>query len=358
MKKQNKKVGNDLGQRGDLKPNRKKVWNIILICIAALLSVLVALVSVLILVGKNNLLNRGDFDLLFGEKTSEIEIVDDGTVVYKDQKYKYNENVVSVLFIGIDKYKFYEERSGSGQADALFLANIDTKTGRTTIIPIPRDCMAEIDVFSEDGKYLGIRRSQICLSYGYGDGKHSSCKNTAKAVSRMFCGVPINAYVAIDMDAIEVISEKVDGVDVVLTEDTVLARVEYKAGEQVNLRGYAALDFVVLREDDLEASLKRMGRQKQFIDQFAAKVVQRTKKDITTPITIFNSIKPYMVTNLDVADISFLTSCFLTEAGNTEIEYKSIAGEATKPGEYIEYVYDFDSVYNIIIDVFYTPVNS
>jgi hypothetical protein len=41
----------------------------------------------------------------------------------------------------------------------------------------------------------------------------------------------------------------------------------------------------------------------------------------------------------------------------TSIEYKAISGEATQPGKYVEYIYDAQSVYDIIIDVFYLPIN-
>lgn len=342
---------------GEKPSKRRKIWAWILGSFGGLVAVFVALAIILVQVGKGNLLSNDDVDLQVDDTLGDIEIGDDNTVVYQGQKYIYNENVASALFIGVDKSDFYNQTSSTEQADALFLATIDTKTGRTTIIPIPRDSMAEIDIYSDKGEYLGVKRSQICLSYGYGNGGHSSCENTVKAVSRMFYGMPIKSYISIDMGAIEVLSDKVGGVEVVLNEDVKLYRTWYKKGQKINLRGYEARNFVLYREDDLEASLKRMGRQKQFIDSFASKVIEKTKKNIKTPATIFSSIKPYMVTNLDVADISFLTSCFMKAVSGNEIEYKSISGEATKPGEYVEYVYDPSSVYDIILDVFYLPIN-
>ncbi len=335
----------------------KKVWAWVLSIFSSLIVIAVVSAIILVQVGKGNLLNRDDVDLQVDDTLSDIEIGDDNTVIYEGQKYIYNENVAAVLFIGVDKSDFYNQKSSTEQADALFLATIDTKTGRTTIIPIPRDSMAEIDVYSDKGEYLGVERSQICLSYAYKGENNSGCENTLKAVSRMFYGMPIKSYVSIDMGAIEVLSDKVGGVDVVLTEDVKLYKTWYKKGQKLNLRGYEARNFVLYRENDLEASLKRMSRQKQFINSFASKVIEKTKKNIKTPVTIFNSIKPYMVTNLDVADVSFLTSCFMKTTGGNGIEYKSISGEATKPGEYVEYICDSKSIYDIIIDVFYLPTN-
>jgi LCP family protein required for cell wall assembly len=340
------------------KSNAKKTWFWILISIVSVILIVAITLTILVQMGKNSLLGHNNVTLETDNTVSDVEILEDNTVIYNDEKYVYNKNVTSVLCIGIDKFNFQSNTSGeNGQADALFLAALDTKTGRSCIIPIPRDSMAEIDYYSQSGSYVGIRKSQICLAYAYGDGKHTSCENTAKAVSRMFYGIPIDSYIAIDMDAIGVLTQKVGGVEVVLPEDMEIQKRYYKKGSKITLSGDMALDFVMKRNDDITASLSRMARQRQFIGQFSAKAIEKTKKDITAPIGLFKAIMPYMVTDLDVADVSFLTSCFIGSKAGEKIEYKQILGEAKQPGEYVEYIYDQKSVYDIILDVYYNKVD-
>ena len=336
------------------RPFGKKIWLWVLLGITSVILAVAIVLTVLVQSGKKNLLGHEDVTLESDETINEVEILEDNTVVYNDKKYIYNKDVTSVLCIGIDKFKFQNNKHGeNGQADALFLATLDTKTGRTCIIPVPRDSMVEIDYYSNSGEYIGIRKAQICLSYAYGDGKHTSCENTAKAVSRMFYGIPVDSYVAIDMDAVSVLTQKVGGVEVTLPEDMTINGRFYKKSSKITLSGDMALEFVMDRSNEITASLSRMGRQKQFIQQFAAKAIEKTKKDITAPVGLFKSIMPYMVTDLDIADVSFLTSSFIGSKAGERIEYKQILGKAEQPGEFVEYIYDTKSVYDIIIDVFY-----
>lgn len=340
------------------KSSSRKIWLWAILCVVSIILIVAIVLIVLVQMGRTSLLGHNNVTLESDKTVSEVEILEDNTVIYNNEKYVYNKNITSVLCIGIDKFKFQSNSSGeNGQADALFLAALDTKTGRSCIIPIPRDTMAEIDYYSQSGKYIGIRRSQICLAYAYGDGKHTSCENTAKAVSRMFYSIPVGSYIAIDMDAISVLTQKVGGVEVVVPEDMEIQKRYYKKGSKITLSGDMALDFVMKRNNDITASLSRMSRQRQFIQQFSSRAIEKTKKDITAPIGLFKAIMPYMVTNLDVADVSFLTSCFIGSKAGEKIEYKQILGKAQQPGEYVEYVYDPKSVYDIILDVYYNKVN-
>lgn len=340
------------------KRSSRKIWLWVILSVVSVILIVAIVLIVLVQMGKTSLLGHNDVSLESDKTVSDVEILEDNTIIYNNEKYVYNKNVTSVLCIGVDEYKFQSNANGeNGQADALFLATLDTKTGRSCIIPIPRDSMAEIDYYSQSGNYIGIRKSQICLAYAYGDGKHTSCENTAKAVSRMFYGIPIDSYIAIDMDAIGVLTQRVGGVEVVLPEDMEIQKRYYQKGSKITLTGDMALDFVMQRNSDITASLSRMSRQRQFIGQFSVKAIEKTKEDITAPIGIFKAIMPYMVTDLDVADVSFLTSCFIGSKAGEKIEYKQISGEVKQPGEYVEYIYDPKSVYDIILDVYYNKVN-
>ena len=83
-----------------------------------------------------------------------------------------------------------------------------------SIITVNRNTMAPVDVYDEDGIYMGQYVKQITLQHGYGDGKELSCERTVTAVSRLFHNLPINGYVAINMDAIPALNDAVGGVPV------------------------------------------------------------------------------------------------------------------------------------------------
>lgn len=341
---------------------KKKRWKKVLFWI--LISFLILMLAIgitvftLIEVGKSSLLNTESMKLDPGSGVSNTEVEQDGkTLTYSGKRYVYNENMTTILCIGVDRESFTEGETTqglNGQADALFLYAMDTKTGKSTVIPIPRDTIVDVDLYSSAGKYVSSSKKQVCLSYAYGDGKHTSCENTVKSVSRLFYGLNINSYVAIDLKAIDVLSSKVGGVPVTPTESFSYANHYFTAGKETVLKGERARAFVQGRDETvLTSSLDRMSRQKQFVTSFFNKAIAKTKEDITFPITVFNSTSKYMITDINVAEISFFTSCVLSSGGS--LEFASIDGEMKMGEKYAEYYADEQSVYETIINVFYLP---
>ncbi|MBO5106516.1 MAG: LCP family protein [Clostridia bacterium] len=347
------------------KPQKKKsklkkilLWILIILLVLILSGVLT--VFILIEKGKSSLLNVESMKIDPSGSVSEIEVEDDGkTVEFEGKKYIYNEDMTAILCIGVDKEEFSDApdvKGNNGQADALFLCAMDTKTGKTTLIPISRDSMVDVDIYSGDGNYISSSKKQLCLSYAYGDGKHTSCENTVRSVSRLFYGLPINSYVAIDLKAIEVLSEKVSGVTVIPDENFSYLGYNYYKGVKTTLKGKKARIFVQGRDQSkLDSNLNRMARQKQFVTAFFNKAIEKTKKKITFPVDVYNSTNEYIITDLDVAEISFLASCVIKN--NIGLQYKTIEGSVVKGDEHAEYYVDDNSVYNAIIEVFYKPVS-
>ena len=266
--------------------------------------------------------------------------------------------MTAILCIGVDTDKFSDAadvKGQNGQADALFLYAMDTKTGKSTIIPVSRDAMVDVDVYSGDGNYISSSKKQLCLSYAYGDGKHTSCENTVRSVSRLFYGLPINSYVAIDLKAIEVLSTKVGGVTVVPDEDFSYNGYSFYKGKKTNLKGIEARMFVQGRDQSkLDSNLNRMARQKQFITSFFSKAIAKTKEKITFPVDVYKSTNEYIITDLDIAEISFLASCAIKN--DIGLQYKSIKGTMKMGEKYAEYYADDESVYKTVLEVFYKPV--
>ena len=206
-------------------------------------------------------------------------------VIYNGHKYQYNKDITSILFMGVDRDKIntdeeYLKKHGAGQSDTLFLAAVNTSTGKISL----DQCFLEISwrtlrQYDENGKYSGRKLRQLCLAYAYGDGKAKSCKNAVDAVSKVLYGIPIDSYMSINLSAISVLNDAVGGVNVQVIGDLTSVDPTLKEGANVTLLGGQAETYVRSREfDPLDANMARMQRQQQYITAFAQKALQEMKE--------------------------------------------------------------------------------
>lgn len=288
----------------------------------------------------------------------EAVVEDEGKlVVYKGEQYCYNENVISILCMGIDKTiqdKDTENVIGeNGQADTLFLAVLDTKGGKMSLLNISRDSMVDVNRYNVNGQYLGTEEMQICLAYSYGDGKEKSCQNVAESVSRLLYGMPVNAYIAMDYSGISVLNDEVGGVKVQVLEDLSTADPALSKGAEVTLTGEQAHIYVRNRDtSELDSNNDRMARQRQYLLSFMSTVLQKTREDISTPVTLFRSASDYMVTDIDVSEVAYLASRVLSMDFSEENMY-SVPGEVKMGDKYAEFYPDEEALYESILNIFY-----
>jgi len=310
---------------------------------------------------------QGQKDLLDTDPpviTPPEEVIDnsDGdTVVYQGVTYKYNYDVTAVLVMGIDKEDIQEDGGygQNGQADSLFLATLDTKTGDIHIIPISREAMVDVDQYAVDGTYLGVKETQLCLAYSYGSNGEQGSENVVRSVSRLLYGVPINSYISIDLDGVKAMTDAIGGVPVIGLEDISHPYFGYvitRQGESTTLNGKDALAYMRHRDDDAEANHRRMQRLKQFFTAFINRAGSKLKSDIGLLPTYYNTAKPYTVTNVNLSKITYLVGCTLT--GNTwkNPSYHSISGQAVKGDKYTEFYADSTSVFEAVLAAYYKPV--
>lgn len=283
---------------------------------------------------------------------------DEDTITYNGKTYAYNKNMTSILCMGIDKRDglgLEDDIVGTGgQADALYMVAMDTATGKTSVIAVSRDIYGDISVYSADGNYTGTKKAQLCLAYAYGDGKEESCKNTVGAVERLFYSlVPVQSYFAMDLYAIDDLNDAVGGVQVVLDEELLGVG---SAGDEVYLHGEYARKFLQYRNVDLlESSADRMNRQMHYLERFSKTAIDMTKKDLSTPVTLFNIVKDNSVTNLNASKISALG--YTATTSGADVSFKKVPGEVIHNGEYAEYVVDEQGMLELILSIYYKPVN-
>lgn len=284
--------------------------------------------------------------------------LDDGTtVVYQGHRYELNRHLTTVLFLGVDDTIEESHTVGKGgQSDVILLIAMDTVTGQTTILNIPRDAYAQVDLYSVGGIYLGTDYVQITLAYAYGDGRHSSCENAALSVSRLLYGLPISSYLALDMNGIQAANETIGGVTVNSLIDTKMPDgTELHKGDLIELHGKNLDHYIRTRGQDLEANARRMERQKQYVTEFSKLAVAKSKQSISYPVDLFSTLAPYMVTNLDISDVTFLSSTFLSH--KAAYNFRDLHGSFDKlNGSTVCYLDEMD-LFEAILQIFYTQVD-
>ena len=70
----------------------------------------------------------------------------------------------------------------------------------------------------------------------------------------------------------------------------------------------------------------RMQRQKVYIQSFMNTVLQQTKKDLTTPLDLFNASAPYSCTNLNPSKVTYLAQQAVL-GGVNGIDMLSVPGQ-------------------------------
>lgn len=306
-----------------------------------------------------------------GEKASkeevtseEIKTVDDAvsenagkTVIYKGDTYVYNDNISSILFIGVDREDNDVQQNGeNGQSDTVVLFTIDHETGESKMLPISRNSMVMVDEYNTDGSYWRQSKVQLAVSFAYGDGKEGSCENVSKAVSRLLYGMPINKYVCFDLACIAKLNDEVGGVTVTVPEDMTHINEDWTAGAEITLHGEEAQAFVrnrktTVSEDDQDNNAARMERQKIFMSSFVNTVLAKMKSNMTLPVDLYNAVSDDMITDVTTSEVVYYASLIASKGFNNTV--LSIDGKV-KHDKFTEFYPDEEQLYQLILDTFYT----
>lgn len=284
------------------------------------------------------------------ENTSE-------SITYKGKTYVYNDHLSNYLFMGIDTKGDMEtaESGDAGQADAIFLTSMDRITKEVNVISIPRDTMTEIEMFSVSRKSLGLMENHINLQYAQGDGKTESCELMKTAVSKLLGGIPVHGYCSVNMDGIPVMTEAAGNVQVVIPDNSLEeVNPEFTEGAEVTLTKDNVEQFVRYRNTGREQSaLVRQDRQKIFIEAYMKKAQEQYAKDASFVTGLYESMKPYMVTN--IGNDLFVKLLSVAQEGKSSVH--TLPGKGAQ-GEYFdEYRVDEEALQEMIISVFYREDN-
>ncbi|MCI9144137.1 MAG: LCP family protein [Lachnospiraceae bacterium] len=293
------------------------------------------------------------------EEEEEEEDWQSGDIRYNGVHYRHNDDILTFLFLGIDKLNEVapvEDGIDGGQSDAVFLLILNPHSKEISVIGIPRDTMTDVEIYDEKGIYWGTEKAQISIQHGYGDGAEISCERSKKAVSRLFYGLPVNGYCAINMGAIPLINDAVGGIEVNAVETMDYGELRVKEGETIHLDGMEAYYYLHNRDtESFNSAGRRLERQKQYLTAYASAAISALKEDLTFPLTLYNTLSKYMVTDIGVDEISYLAG---QVAGyRFSGENLHVLRGATVQGEiYEEFYPDEKALYELILEVFYEEV--
>ena len=281
----------------------------------------------------------------------------EGDVFYEGVHYRYNSDIMTFLFLGIDKMgEVREAESGidGGQSDAVFLLVLDPHSKEISVIGVNRDTMTDVDVYNQEGQFLNTITTQLCLQHGYGDGAQLSCERTVTAVSRLFYGLPIHGYCSVNMGAIPLLNDAIGGVRVTALEDVPGSHI--KKGDDVLLKGEMAYVYLHNRDTaSAESARRRLERQKQYLAAYAGTAMDALKQDLSLPKSLYDILSKYMVTDISLDEVSYL-AMQITGYHFSEDRIYSLEGETRSDGMHEGFYPDETALYELILQVFYEKV--
>ncbi len=316
---------------------------VILLCLAGILAlIVVGFYLVEHAVDKAEEKSSGDDEFSYSDYSGD-------QIYYEAQWYVPNENVESILILGIDREEEgSDERQNSQQADFLAIVVINKESESYRILHLNRDTMTEIPQTDEFGEVYGHFTGQLTLAHTYGADDKVRCRNTINTVENLLYGIDIDHYISMTMDAVPILNDSIGGVTVRLLDDFTNLDPSYVKDAEVTLMGDDALVYVQERgalEDS--SNLKRMERQEQYISALLDKM---SNFDIDNTTETMMKVNEYLVSDCTIDQLSRLIERIgsYTYGGTVDLE-----GEAVKGSRFMEYYVDDQVIQAAVVEMFY-----
>lgn len=316
----------------------------------------IAAVLVLLYQGGRWLEHRSDKTEPRGDYTQRYafdEMIELDGVTYRQRK-----DVTAILLMGIDAESTDGSVSGyrnGGQADFLRLLVIDDTNKAVTQIQIDRDTMTPITVLGVLGNKSGVRTAQICLAHGFGDGKSQSCELTVEAVSNLMFGIPIDFYVAMNLDGISTLNDLLGGVTVTLEDDFSSLDPLMSAGTTLTLKGKQAEFYVRSRRNiGIGTNEARMARQELYVSQLSSLLYEHMGEDKEFIGTLYDAAAPYLTTNISRGRL--INEVWISREYSRTAVVKPAGTHEVGSDGFMQFRADEADIKQIVIDLFFAEV--
>lgn len=324
--------------------NRKNLLKVVFACIALIL-VLGILYSGLRILESTVFFVQQEEEFVVARKTITRDGVD----------YFPRQDINVILVMGIDQegpVKASLEPNHGNAVDMAALVVFDEKAETCTVLNVNRDTMLDMPMLNDRGMEDGSWYGQLAYSHTYGTGVEDSCENTKKAISRLFSGINIDYYIAMNVDTVELMNDAVGGVTVTIHDDFSMIDPELTKGE-FTLWGRQARTFVQARwniSDHL--NLNRIERQKEYMDGFAKAFREKVKGNENFVISTYEKVAPYIVSDLPISTLSGMIERY----ENYEItQILSLEGENVLGEQFYEFYPDEEKLEELTLNLFYAP---
>ena len=281
-----------------------------------------------------------------------------GDIRHKGIHYRYNEDILTFLFLGIDRMSEVKEvksTSDGGQSDAVFLLVLNPHNKEISVIGIPRDTMTEITLTDLSGNVLGKDIQHLTLAYAYGDGREKSCELVAEAVSDLLGGLKIDHYMAGNIEIINILNDSVGGVTVTVPTSGMEKRdAAFVEGATITLHGEQAESFVRYRDiEETHSAIYRMSRQREYIMQFFGTVKRQSARNSAIVTDMLDLVEDYMVTDMGKEEYLKIALDALEMAELAPKDFYVVPGQAVMTEVYDEFHADREALTPIILELFY-----
>ena len=273
-------------------------------------------------------------------------------ILYNGKTYVRDENVETLLVLGLDTFDNEDSQSyrNDKQADFLVLLALNKTTGRCKAIHINRDTMAQVNVLGVAGDRVDTVTAQIALSHTYGNGREVSCRNTANAVSSLL-GVEVDHYVSLSMNAVPMYNDLLGGVTIEIMDNFTSVDPKMIPGREVTLSGAQALLYVRSRKGlEDETNDQRMKRQKQYLQALLETTDRRAAEDEAFLSKAALKLTEYMVSDCSANRLEEIAARYDV---TKPVAIHTLEGTTRMGEEFLEFYPDEDSVERIVLDCFY-----
>ena len=129
----------------------------------------------------------------------------------------------------------------------------------------------------------------------------------------------------------------------------------FSAGQPVTLTGQLTESYIRYRADSTEGNNQRMQRQKQVVLALVHKMLAQVKEDPASILALYNNVRRNTTTNINTAMMVYLAqqaSGMHFSDDIVNVPGTSVMGEQ----RHAEYQVDQDALLELILSIFYEPV--
>lgn len=273
-------------------------------------------------------------------------------ITYDGKQYRYNHNLINILYLGIDNNDVIRNDmmpGNAGQTDCIMILSLNKETKQAKILQIPRDTMTEIDIYNRSGEAFKTVTEQIATQYAYCTGGTNSCWAAKKTISEMLYDLPIDGYLAMDMASISLVNDAIGGVTLKIPKDYTMINPEFQKGVTLTLKGEQAYDYVHWRDTNASFSNNdRLERQVQYIPAMIDTIRNNAELEKNYYDVIYPLVEKYITTDLQENEINELAQYELAVS-----DIQRLPGEGKKGEIYEEFYLDDEELQKMLIETFY-----